>query len=154
MTSNSNLSPWSQIHSSLNTNHSNSRVQQVQTLRTPSTHSLLSTRPSLSPTISTPRTCRQPEGTRRNQKEPEGTRRNHIEPEGTRRNQIESHNHCQHCPCSHRTVVPVLNTHSHSLRTPQLALLAVATQVHCHLAFITRHALNPLPDSGYARSCS
>ena len=40
-----------------------------------------------------------------------------------------------------------------SLRTPQLALLAVAMQVHCHLAFI-RHALNPLPDTGYARTCS
>ena len=140
------------LHYTLKMIHPNSRVQQVQTLRTPS-HSLLSTRPSLSPTISTPRTCRQPEGTRRNQKEPEGTRRNHIEPEGTRRNQIESHNHCQHCPCSHRTVVPVLNTHSHSLRTPQLALLVVATQMPCHLAFITRHALISLPDTGYTRTC-
>ena len=66
------------LHYTLKMIHPNSRVQQVQTLRTPS-HSLLSTRPSLSPTISTPRTCRQPEGTRRNQKEPEGTRRNQKE---------------------------------------------------------------------------
>ena len=68
------------------------------------------------------------------------TRRKHIEPIA------------QLLPSS-LPLSPNRNTRSQqslSLRTPQPALLAVPTQVHCHLAFITRHALNPLPDTGYA----
>ena len=68
----------------------------------------------------------------------------HLSP--IRRNHIESHSFCHHRFRSHRTVVPVLNTHSHSTNTstrPPRRRHAGALPSRLH------HTPRPQPSSGH-----